>query len=225
MNYLIYGASRGLGAYLSRHLPQSGDSLWMVSRSQPNSSHADGVQRRWIKADLADPQAARHIAEQLGEVTLDVVIYNAGIWEDSAFSDAYDFESIPEAETLQIMMVNLTSAILCVQKVVPHLRRSQRPRLFLIGSISGLENVGSSEVAYNASKFGMRGAAHALRESLRQYQIPVTCLNLGTISRSDDTDHDIPPSDICAMIKAVIALSNHSIIKEVDFFALSDTWG
>lgn len=50
-----------------------------------------------------------------------------------------------------------------------------------IGSVSGMENTRLREVAYNASRFGLRGVAYALRENLRRDRISVTCINPGDI--------------------------------------------
>jgi short-subunit dehydrogenase len=77
-NILIFGASRGLGATFSSGLPTRSDTVWLVSRSQPeNLERNDGVERVWIKADLSSPKdASWTISEALSEQRLDVLIYN-----------------------------------------------------------------------------------------------------------------------------------------------------
>ena len=82
---LILGASRGLGAAFSAGVANAGDTLWLVSRSRPALRADDGVQRHWIEADLSVPQAGDAIAAAFGERLLDVLIYNAGIWETNGF--------------------------------------------------------------------------------------------------------------------------------------------
>src|SRR5689334_9383103 len=114
-NYLIFGASRGLGAIFSHSLPNNGDTLWLVSRSQPDLFDSDGVRRIWIEADLSAQGAGQAIAQRLGDVPLDVCIYNAGIWETDAFSEDYDYEQVGDEETGRIITVNLLSAITCVR--------------------------------------------------------------------------------------------------------------
>ncbi|MDF2683486.1 MAG: short-chain dehydrogenase [Brevibacillus sp.] len=43
-NYIIFGASKGLGDAFVKGLPDSGDSVWIVSRSRPESLKIeDGV--------------------------------------------------------------------------------------------------------------------------------------------------------------------------------------
>lgn len=233
-NYLIFGGSRGLGALFSQALPAPGDTVWLVSRSQPDLFDHDGVRRIWIQADLAQRGAGTHIAAALGDTVLDVCLYNAGIWERMAFSDQYDFEQVTDEENEQIVQINLLSAITCIQKVIPALRRSANGKVILIGSNAGLENSRRPEVAYVATKFGLRGLAHALREILRPDLIGVTCLNLGDVGtitavagkiQVDSGSSGrvlIAPDDIVKMLKAVINLSNASCVKEIDLLAMTD---
>ncbi len=63
-NYIIFGASKGLGDAFVKGLPEPGDKVWIVSRSRPKSLDInDGVQRVWLEADLT--QQNIKISEQL----------------------------------------------------------------------------------------------------------------------------------------------------------------
>ena len=75
-NILIIGASRGLGLALSIGLANTGDSLWLVSRTRPESmDRQDGIIRRWVQADLNAPQeAASAITTALAGQSIDVLI-------------------------------------------------------------------------------------------------------------------------------------------------------
>lgn len=233
-NYLIFGGSRGLGAMFSHALPKAGDTVWLVSRSEPDLTAADGVRRLWIQADLTQRGIGTLIAEKVGEAVLDVCLYNAGIWEQYAFSDAYDFEQVPEDENERIIRVNLLSAINGVQKLLPALRRSANGKIIFIGANAGLENAKRPEVATAASKFALRGLTHALREIVRKDGIGVTCLNLGdvgtvaqvdggwTILPNDSGRVMIDPADIVILLRAVIALSKVSIVKEIDLLGMAE---
>jgi short-subunit dehydrogenase len=232
-NILIFGGSRGLGAAFSWGVPASGDTLWLVSRGRPDLDGRDGVRRVWIKADLSAQGAGSMVAAALEDAPLDVVIYNAGIWEHNAFRDSYDFMRVDDAETERIIAVNLTSAITCVRALLPNMRRSAGAKLIFIGSTSGLDNSSGREVAYAASKFGLRGVTHALRESLRADGIAVTCLNPGNIGTitvergiASASPHErremIPPQDLVAIVRCVVGLSNASCVKEIDVMAMTD---
>jgi len=231
---IIFGASRGLGAAFNLALPARGDQVWLVSRSRPDLDYDDGVVRHWIEADLSTADAAAKTAAALGANPLDVAIYNAGIWESSAFSSAYSFDQVPDEETQNILTVNLISAITCLKAVLPNLRKAKAAKIILIGSTSGLDNIGQPEVAYTASKFGLRGVAHALREVVRKDGIAVTCLNpgnIGTITVKDGaisaTPHErrdmIPPQDLIEIVKCVARLSSSSCVKEIDVMAMTDS--
>jgi NAD(P)-dependent dehydrogenase (short-subunit alcohol dehydrogenase family) len=223
MNILITGASRGLGDAFSRGLGQPGDTLWLVSRNPCASLQLqDGVTRHWIEADLSSPGVHQQIANRLG--ALDVVIHNAGIWETGAFSSDYRFENVSEAETRNVLEVNLIAPMLLTQALLPKLRASSNPKIVLIGSINGLENTAMPEVAYSASKFGLRGLAHALREHLRQERIAVTVVNPGSIAWEAASSREdlIPPADIVRLVRAVLETSNRTVVKEIDLPAMRD---
>lgn len=234
---LIFGASRGVGAAFNWALPERGDTVWLVSRSQPeNLERNDGVKRIWIEADLSSKDASHKIAAALSEHKLDVLIYNAGIWEEQAFGGNYNFEEVDEIETQNIITVNLTSAITCIQKLLPHLKRSEHAKIILVGSVSGLDNNGSKEVAYTASKFGLRGLGHALRENLRQWGIGVTCINPGWVAADIPYEQGveqaistyngtrIPVQDLVSIVKCLMGLSKVSCVKEIDLPAMTDLY-
>jgi short-subunit dehydrogenase len=232
---LILGASRGLGDAYSCGVPNRGDILWLVSRSRPASlDREDGVTRHWIEADLAAPGAATLVARGLAGRAIDALLYNAGVWEQHGFTPQYEFESVPEAETRNIVAVNLTGAITCIQALLPNLRNGRHPKIILTGSSSGRDNSGDREVAYTASKFGVRGLGHALRENLRDEGIAVTVINPGWISAEVPWDtglaktleinagKQIPVQDLVALVRCVLALSPASCVKEIDVPAMAD---
>jgi NAD(P)-dependent dehydrogenase (short-subunit alcohol dehydrogenase family) len=224
VNILITGASRGLGDAFSRGLGQPSDTLWLVSRNSPPSLLLeDGVTRHWICADLSSNGVHQKIANSL-DTDLDVLIHNAGIWESTAFSSQYNFQEVPEAETRAVLEVNLIAPILLTQALLPKLKNSSNPKIVLIGSINGLENSSMPEVAYSASKFGLRGVAHALREHLRDQQIGVSVLNPGSIAWVGNFDREdlIPPTDIVRLVRAVLETSRRTVIKEIDLPAMFD---
>jgi short-subunit dehydrogenase len=226
MNLVIVGASRGLGDAFARGLPDAGDTVYLVSRSEPASLHVqDGVKRTWVKANLNKNSASQTVLSGIKDTVLDVVIYNAGIWESNAFSSKYKPDRVSEDETRAIITVNLTSAITVITALLPKLRASGNGKVILIGSINGLENSAMPELAYNASKFGLRGMAHALREAVRRDRIGVTVINPGSIGWDETTDRDdlIPPADLVALVRCVMAVSNRTVVKEMDVPAMLDT--
>ncbi|SDC28271.1 Short-chain dehydrogenase [Paenibacillus sp. CF095] len=235
-NIIIFGASKGLGDAFVRGVPQSGDKVWVVSRSKPESlSVEDGVQRIWIQADLSELQAAEQVASQLQGETLDVLIYNVGIWEKEGFEEHYTFDKDEPADISQLIHVNVTSTIVCIQALLPQLRQSEAGKIILIGSTAGLSNAGSSQVSFVASKFAIRGITEALREHTRNDRIAVTCINPGELAAEipyEDgmeralAEYDgtrIPLQDMVAIVRCIISLSKAACVKEINIPALTDT--
>jgi short-subunit dehydrogenase len=233
--YLITGASRGLGAGFAAGLPDPGDTAWLVSRTEPAvMSRDDGVTRKWVQADLSLPVSSNLVKNEVHGDQIDVLVCNAGIWEETGFSHAYDFERISVEETKKIINVNLTSVILICQKLLPNLRLSDNPKIILVSSISGLENASGREVAYAASKFGVRGVAHALRENLRKERISVTSLNPGSFTFDGNWDEGpesiveryngelMPVHDLVAVARCIVNLTRATAIKEIDIPAMGD---
>ncbi|PYE49752.1 SDR family oxidoreductase [Paenibacillus barcinonensis] len=234
-NFIVFGASKGLGDAFVRGLPQAGDKVWVVSRSQPESLKLnDGVQRIWIQADLSELQAGKHIAEQLRGETLDVLIYNVGIWEKEGFEEHYTFDQDDPADIQQLIHVNVTSTIVCIQALLPQLRLSAAGKIIVIGSTAGLSNAGSTQVSFVASKFALRGITEALREHTRQDRIAVTCINPGELAAEIPYDAGperalseyggtrIPLQDIVSIVQCIVSLSNAACVKEINVPALTD---
>jgi short-subunit dehydrogenase len=171
--------------HLQKGCPKKGDQVWIVSRSRPMSlTLNDGVHRSWIEADLSLSNASNRIADAIKDEPIEVLIYNAGIWEREGFQDHYDFEKDDPKDIESIIYVNTTSAILCTQALLPNLKKSKNAKVILIGSSDWIENNGSKQVTYVASKYGLRGIGNSLRENLRKYEIGLTCMNPGNIAAS-----------------------------------------
>ncbi len=234
-NFIIFGASKGLGEAFVQGLPEQGDQVWVVSRTRPRILDVqDGIQKYWIEADLAKSDASHLIANALHNVRLDVLIYNVGIWESKGFRDDYDFEQDDPAEIVNIININVTSAITCIQKLLPNLKQSDNAKIFLIGSTAGLEHNDFTQVSFAASKFGLRGIGNAIREHVKKYEIGVTCINPGEIATQiplEDgvervlTEHkgtQIPLQDMVSLVKCVMNLSKASCVKEINMPAMLD---
>lgn len=235
MKILIVGAGRGLGRAFVEGLAQAGDTVIGVSRSQPSDLALPiGVDLQWIAADLSEPLLASRQIETVLPKQLDVVICNVGIWEEKAFSTDYDFLNDSDEQIIQMMNVNLTSTILLLKRLIPHLLKSAKPQLILTGSTSALARSGRPEVAFGVSKFGLNGIADALREGFRDQRLAVTCLQLGYLNTDDDLSvplaqaHQrgdgqlIPVHDVVKLVQTLLQLSPSSYVRELVLPAILD---
>lgn len=234
--YIVFGASKGLGDAFVRGVPQRGDKVWVVARSRPESLDLeDGIEREWIPADLSELHSSTLIKDKLQNETLDVLIYNVGIWKKEGFENHYTFDHDEPADISNLIQVNITSAIVCIQALLPHLRKSNAGKMILIGSTAGLNNANSSQVSFVASKFAIRGITEAIREHTREDGIAVTCINPGELAAEIPYEEGvdralsayngtrIPLQDIVSLVKCVVNLSKAACVKEINIPALMDT--
>lgn len=227
--FVITGASRGLGRALADGLPGSADHAVLVARRPPSQEPRPG--RVWVACDLARlPESVDALAAAVGDERLDVLVCNVGIWESAAFGPDYRFESSSDAEIRGVLDVNVASTLLLVRRLLPALRRSENPKIIVVGSISGLDNSGTREVAFAASKFAQRGLVHALREELRPDRIGVCLVNPGYLATEEvlgdvgpaGEDRTIPLDDVVALVRAVVATSRRTCVKQIDVPAMLD---
>lgn len=235
--YMIFGGSKGLGDAFAQGLPESGDKVYILSRSLPRSIDLldDGVERVWLQTDLSDYKGAKKLTETIQEEIIDVIIYNVGIWEERGFEDDYNFENDKAEDIANLINTNITSPIVYLQSLLTNIKQANNGKIILIGSTDGLENNQSTQVSFVASKFSMRGIAHALREHLRVSNVAVTCINPGNLAaeipfeegrevalETYDSER-IPVQDIVNLVKAVISLSKAATVKEINIPAMKDS--
>lgn len=229
---LVAGASRGIGLAVAQHLvsqtdrfaqPPLADRLFAVSRTRSPIGN-------WIRADLSQLAGIETVTEAIGDRCLDALLYMGGTWETHAFTSQYSFEKCSDADIARVIAVNLIAPIRLVKALLPALRRSDNPKIILMGSLSGRDNFPGREVANSASKFGLRGMVHALREELRSQQIGITVINPGNVGTPEvladlaaenlSGGEAIPLSDLMTIIDCILSLSRATCLKEIDVPAM-----
>jgi 3-oxoacyl-[acyl-carrier protein] reductase len=223
-NVAVIGGSRGIGEAVARHLTAIGEHVWSISRTA--SSHGE-----WVRADLSTLEGVNAVAEAVGEEALDSLLYLGGTWENHAFTAAYSFSSCSDEDITRVLTVNLLAPIRIVKALLPALRKSTNPKIIFMGALSGRDNFPSREVANSASKFGLRGVVHSLREELRHDRISVTVINPGNVGTPEvladleamgaPATDAIPLQDLLTIIDCVLSLSRQTCIKEIDVPAMA----
>jgi NAD(P)-dependent dehydrogenase (short-subunit alcohol dehydrogenase family) len=184
-----------------------------------------------VECDLSRlPESVDALARAVADDPLDVLVCNVGIWEAAAFGPGYRFESSDDAEIRALLDVNVASTLLLVRRLLGALRRSENPKVVVIGSISGLDNAGAREVAFVASKFAQRGIVHALREELRAERIGVCLVNPGYLATEEvlgdvgpgGEGRTVPLEDVVMLVRAVVATSRRACVKQIDVPAMLD---
>lgn len=105
---------------------------------------------------------------------IDIVVVSAGISGGNKMVEEYSLE-----HWNSVIETNLTGAFLTVREAFKKMKRFGG-HILLLSSQAGVEGYAGKGV-YCASKFGVRGLAHALGEEGRKYNINVTAICPGTV--------------------------------------------
>lgn len=216
---LIIGSSRGIGAEVAQHFSECGYRVIGVSRSC--SENCD-----WIEADISKSEGIAKVAKSVRHTPVDALIYSSGVWEEKGFMKNFDFLDTTSEETSLIMSVNLIAPIEITKAISHNLSLTSNPRAIYLGALSGLDNRTSTQVAYSASKFGLRGAIQALRAALQNKNIGFTTINPGNVATEEvmedikagrfSNQTPIPVSDIISAIEFVLSTSNSVEIGDIN---------
>lgn len=176
---LITGGGRGIGAAAVCKFTSLGDKVAFVYRSDDAKAKAlsEKTGAYAVKADISDPEmaekAVKEAVEYLGGI--DVLVSNAGVSYIAQICDTAN------EDLRRVFDTNLTGAFILAREVSKHMVREHYGRIINVGSVWGRCGA-SCEVAYSASKAGVRGLTMALAKELGPSGITVNCVEPGIIN-------------------------------------------
>jgi uncharacterized protein len=171
---LLTGATGGLGQAIARAVHARGGRLILTGRRAdvlaPLASELGGA--RTIACDLGDPAALDRLVAESGEV--DILIANAGLPATGRL------ESFTMSEIDRALAVNLRAPIALAHALLPGMIARGRGHLSFMSSLNGKAATPQTAI-YNATKFGLRGFAAALRADLHGDGVEVSAIFPGFI--------------------------------------------
>ncbi len=185
---LLTGATGGLGNAIARALAARGAVPVLTGRRievlEPLAAETGG---RAVAADLADPASFDRLLAEAGDV--DVLVANAAL-PGSGHITSFSVEDIDRA-----LAVNLRAPMVLARQLAEPMAARGGGHIVFVSSLAGKAASGGGSV-YSATKFGLRGFAHALREDLRPAGVGVSVVLPGFIRDSGmfhDADVKLPP--------------------------------
>jgi 3-oxoacyl-[acyl-carrier protein] reductase len=156
---LVTGASRGIGRAVALSLAEAGAAVAVNYRERAADANdvvaaikSAGGKAIAVAADVSDSAAVTgmivEVERSLGPI--DVLVNNAGL------AIIKNIDELTEEEFDRTIAVNLKSAFLCTQAVLPGMRASKWGRIVNISS-GAARGGGGIGPHYNASKAGMEG--------------------------------------------------------------------
>lgn len=175
---LISGGSRGIGAECVRRYAASGDAVAFIYNRSAEAAKKLAAETGAVAicADVSDSVQARSAVDAAVEALggIDILVNNAGIAHIGLFTDLTDDEWRRLCDT------NLSSAIYLSREASKYMVRQHGGSIVNVGSVWGRAGA-SCEVAYSATKAGLRGFTRALAKELGPSGITVNCVEPGVI--------------------------------------------
>ena len=204
---LVTGASSGVGEALAPMLAEKGYTVYGMSRREVDLPGVTAV-----PADVSDPAAIQSAVARILEETgrLDAVLHCAGI------GGAGPVEQMPAERARRIMDTNFWGSWNLCQATIPHLRKSPRGRLLLVGSIAGFMGI-PFRSAYCASKAALKTLADSLRLEVQNTNLQVTTVCPGDIAtNSIATQYRQPTEDLDPIYQARYRKADEGMANNVD---------
>lgn len=170
---LVTGATGGIGHAIARGLRAGGAELILTGRrTDVLEPLAAELGARALAVDLSVPAEVERLVSEAGDV--DILVANAAL-PASGRLDSFTLEQLDRA-----LAVNLRAPIVLAHALSPQMVRRGRGHLLFVNSLSGKAATAGSSL-YNASKFGLRGFASALRAELGDSGVGVSSVFPGFI--------------------------------------------
>ena len=177
--------------------------------SQPQLTHI------YYALDLTDLTQIKSLSEKLlATDSVKLLINNLGEYKLDQASN------LKENELLELLEINLFSAINLTQSALPSLKTSNSSAIINIGSVMGL-TASKEATAYSISKHAFKAWNDALREELRKDNIKVSCIYPGAVNTSswDGTEANreamIQAEDIAKIVGNLVDLGSTCLVEEV----------
>lgn len=203
---VITGAAGGLGLRYSQHLAGAGLRVAMVDvdvdgvRVAAEQIRATGGDATAHGADLTDPDEVVGVFADVvaSHTRIDYLVNNAGrsVWGA--------MEDIPLEAWSQAIAVNLTTAWLCTQAVVPGMKRLGAGRIVNVSSTMVSLGQPAGAAPYVAAKAGVVGLTRTLARELGPFGITVNAVAPGLVPMDKAAANPARAPALAQMIEAVV---------------------
>jgi 3-oxoacyl-[acyl-carrier protein] reductase len=172
---LVTGGSRGIGKAIAAELASAGASVVVGYRSGEEEAEAVATEigGRAVQADVSQPDDARRLVEEAGDV--DILVNNAGVTRDGLLA------RMPDEDWEVVLDTNLGGTFNTCRAVSRGMMRRRGGAIVNVSSIVGLHG-NPGQTNYSASKAGIIGFTKALARELGSRGVRANVVAPGYIS-------------------------------------------
>lgn len=206
-NILITGANRGIGYALSKLYMEQGNNVFAVCRKSTHNlkdltgvTVIDGI-------DVTDHQKLVDLKNRINNITIDIVINNAGIMTEESLGE------IKSKDLVRQFMVNAVAPLELTQLLRENLTSGSKV-IFITSRMGSMgDNASGGFYGYRMSKAALNSAGVSLAQDLKPYNISVLMLHPGFVQ----TDLVNNQGDISATESA------KNLIKQIEKLEIKHT--
>jgi 3-oxoacyl-[acyl-carrier protein] reductase len=194
----VTGATSGLGRHFAKILSGAGAAVALAGRradrleAVKGEIEAAGGRAAAVVLDVTEAERIAPALDQAEEALgpIDILVNNAGV------AIVRGVDDLTEDDFDRTIAVNLKSAFLCTQAVLPMMRARQWGRIVNISS-GAARGAGAIGVHYNASKAGMEGltrgyAARLVKEGITVNAVAPSLIATDMMGGRTDLARNIP---------------------------------
>ncbi|HZB36243.1 MAG TPA: 3-oxoacyl-[acyl-carrier-protein] reductase [Gaiellaceae bacterium] len=172
---LVTGGSRGIGKAIAAELAKAGAQVVIGYRSGADEAEAvaSEIGGRVVQADVSDPEQAKRLVSEAGEV--DVLVNNAGVTRDGLLARMSD------DDWRTVLDTNLGGTFNTCRAVTRGMMKRRSGAIVNVSSIVGVHG-NPGQTNYSASKAGIIGFTKALARELGSRGVRANVVAPGYIS-------------------------------------------
>jgi len=241
---LVTGANSGIGLEFTRQYAAKGWTVIATHRRSSNPKLLLEVAGKYDKVriehlDVTSPDEANALAGRLANVPIDVLINNAGVYNDRSGCAPEDeecpgdwssqnFGSLKFALYDTILAVNVKGPLIVTQTFYPNVKASRLKKIVAISSsnasLTGDVNQSAGIMLYRASKAALNREMQIVARSVRADGVSVVMLNPGaTVTERQKNPRNFPGMLTSAQtVQHMIDTIDRTTMKETGQFLRYD---
>lgn len=208
---IVTGASKGVGYATVKLLSENGYKVIAVSRNLSKVSELISDNVEVYKLDITQPNAIKEFYEKYKDITLDLLVNNAGGGSGPTNIINETMDNFRKAYE-----INVSGPMYLSQLFVSAMQKSDSPTIIFISSLGGkFAYRGGGN--YTNAKRGQMALVDTMRLEFPEYKIKITEICPGTIdTQAEKRDIAITAEDMAECIRWVASLPGHVNINHIE---------
>tara|TARA_B100001996_G_scaffold378434_1_gene362595 strand:- start:614 stop:1336 length:723 start_codon:yes stop_codon:yes gene_type:complete len=221
-NYLVTGANRGLGLEFTKQILQAGHNVYAACRNINDIDDLNKFSGRYknsliiVKLDINDHDSILELNQNLRDVTIDVMINNAGIigplpYFENTFKQHYG--TIDYDVWADVFKTNLFGPVKMAETFLEQIEKGRDKKMVFISSVVGsIADDHQKAFAYATSKTALNKSVALLADILRERGVKVLAMCPGYVkTRMNGGGANLEPGEsISGMLEQIEKLDQDS---------------